>query len=335
MVDETVARAGRRLAGPHRRRSFVAGAGAGVAALVGAKVLGFPRIAASPAETVICGYARDQIAVCYAPWRVTRSEPHDALPDGFQGVALRKGPFPDADIVYRNNRPVVVPVGGYFGRMSRRYGGIGCPDPGPRPAQNGFVWGYPTPQSKAGNKPGWFAMEYEGTRFAEGDNTWPIVICGPASLDFDCRAGRDPNSRFKSPCGRRIDPEDPARGREGYECGGDGMGSADCSAPVRMEVFEVHDPEGESLANSLSFERYNLKWEADSTTFYWLVPGDVVSRHCEKCVRHNPDPTCPPLFADSSRENCCHFYACVEVVEAKYVPAGTRGWVESTVLRRA
>jgi hypothetical protein len=83
----------------------------------------------------------------------------------------------------------------------------------------------------------------------------------------------------------------------------------------------------------LSLERYNLKYTEDGTTIYWLLPGDRVREFCIKCVREFGDSTCPKKLRHLKRTGCCQSYSCVEVIDAKYVPKGTRGYVESSVLQ--
>ncbi|MGI8633683.1 MAG: hypothetical protein ACR2NA_14220 [Solirubrobacterales bacterium] len=335
-LDGLTRRLGDRLAERHTRRRFIAGAGAGAAGLVVVGYAGpFAPTALTPENSIVrCGFSRREINVCYSPMRVERSEP--GLPKGASGVAVRKGPEPDAPIIQVEGTPVIVPEGRIFGRQSDRDGGVEnkCPDPGPRPAVNGFVFGYPEPGAGVALKGGWAATGYDGQTFLRDDPTWDGRLCGPAFLDFDCRAGDDPTSPFKTTCGRLIDRDDPERGREGYTCGGDDTAPAQCGPPDVLEVVVVRDPKGRGVDDSTSFERYNLKYEADGTTTHWLVPGDRVREFCRKCVRSERSEFCPErLIDDTLRTGCCHFYSCVEVLDAKYVPRGTRGWTETTILQ--
>ena len=98
------------------------------------------------------GIARGRIHVCDYPWKVTRSEPAELLPKGVTGVAVRKGPEPDAPIIYKNGQPCVIRIGGIYARQSERQsdrtGGEAnnCPAPpirAPRGVDQGFVWGCP------------------------------------------------------------------------------------------------------------------------------------------------------------------------------------------------
>ena len=286
-----------------------------------------------------CGLTRGRIHVCYEPWRVVRSEPADLLPRGYTGVAVRKGPEPDAPIIYKNGDPCVIRVGGVFGRQSLRQndrtGGVegNCPAPpirAGRGAGKGFIWGYPGPRRDSGtwNKGGWIAQSVDGVELTEGWPDYHRPICGPADLDFDCRAGDDPNSRFKTDCRKLAYPDDP-----GFKCnGGDTrLGTCGSSRVLHIGIQEDFDPH--ELVHDLSHERYNLKYQADSTTIFWLVPGDVVRRYCFKCTLYNPSRQCPPETADPNSKGCCRAYSCVTVVKARYCPAGVSGWINSSVLR--
>jgi hypothetical protein len=245
---------------------------------------------------------------------------------------VRKGPSPDAPIVYKGGRPVVIPVGEWFGRQSGRDGGAsrGCPPPPPRPAVNGFVVGYPDILGTAPDKTGWIAASYDGETFAREDPHCPHVMCGPASLDFDCRGGTDNSSPYRATCGHR---KKGSKKRMGYACGGPVEDPGTCFPPRETVVKVYRQKHTLGLVNDLSMEYYNLKYTEDGTTTHWLVPGDRVREYCIKCVRENPDPTCPPNTYDRHARGCCQSYSCVEVLEAKWVPKGTRGWVGSAVLK--
>lgn len=284
-----------------------------------------------------CGFGRQNINVCYAPFKVVRSEPASLLPEGIdEGVAVRKGPQPDAPIIYKYGVPVVMRMGGIYGRVSVRdvEGGHAqnCPAPPLRPgrgAGRGFVWGYPTASSGTYNKGGWIAETVDGRRYTEAYDDYKHVICGPADLDFDCRVGDNEKMRFKTQCARSARPEDP-----GYKCGGSEKPRwGNCGKPTTMEVGIYRDPNEKNLLTSLSHERYNLKYEADGTTSFWLVPGDVVARYCYKCTDRNPSKRCPPETSRADK-SCCRAYSCVTVIKAAHVPTGMGGWVNSSVLRR-
>ena len=166
-----------------------------------------------------------------------RSEPADLLPKGYKGVAIRKGPEPDAPIIYKENEPCIMRVGGAYGRQSERDGGVDndCPAPPERAgmgAGRGFYWGYPARSSGSLNKGGWIAGEVDGVTYSEPYPDYPGKFCGPASLDFDCRAGDDPNSPYKLRCGT------PNRPR--YRCGGGGPYYGDCHAP-RMNYVGIYE----------------------------------------------------------------------------------------------
>ncbi|MDQ3678450.1 MAG: hypothetical protein M3401_16910 [Actinomycetota bacterium] len=341
--DDLVRQAGDRLAaGAMTRRTLIGEAalgGVGIA-LIGcggskddaaAKVPdGVPRV---------CGLSRGRIHVCYEPWRVVRSEPAELLPVGYEGVAVRKGPEPDAPIIYKNGDPCVIRIGGVFGRQSARqsdkHGGVknDCPAPPMRPgrgAGKGFLWGYPGPRQDSGtwNKGGWIAQSVAGIEYTERYFDYQRAICGPADLDFDCRAGDNPTSRFKTQCRKIAYPDDP-----GFRCNGGKTRLGTCRDPRVYEVGVQKNIDDHPLLHDLSHERYNLKFQADSTTIFWLVPGDIVRRHCYKCTLHNPSRDCPKETADPNSTGCCRAYSCVTVVKAQYCPAGVTGWINSSVLR--
>ena len=75
-------------------------------------------------------------------------------------------------------------------------------------------------------------------------------MCGPAAADFDCR-------NAKSACPSYVG------------CGGAGVGNPTCSETYRPIV---------AVGTDLSEEKYYLRYGANSTTFFWLVPGDRVKR---------------------------------------------------------
>lgn len=344
--DDLLRDAGDRLAaGAMTRRVLIAEAAAGG---VGIALIGcggskedVDAVAKVPKDVPkVCGLSRGRIHVCYEPWRVLRSEPAELLPAGYTGVAVRKGPEPDAPIIYKNGDPCVIRIGGIFGRQSRRQsdknGGVpnNCPAPplrAGRGAGRGFHWGYPGPRADSGtwNKGGWIAGLVNGVEYTERFLDYPRAICGPADLDFDCRAGDNPRSRFKKDCRRIAYPDDPP----GFVCNGGETRLGICRDPRVFEVGIQKNIDEHPLIHDLSHERYNLKFQADSTTIFWLVPGDIVRRYCFKCTLHNPSKDCPKETADPKSEGCCRAYSCVTVVKAQYCPAGVTGWINSSVLR--
>ncbi|MGH2919340.1 MAG: hypothetical protein ACRDLS_12205 [Solirubrobacteraceae bacterium] len=341
--DDLVRQAGDRLAaGAITRRTLLAEAAAGGVgiALIGCGGDKDDAAAKVPDDVPrVCGLSRGRIHVCYEPWRVVRSEPAELLPEGYVGVAVRKGPAPDAPIIYKNGDPCVIRIGGVFGRQSRRQsdktGGVrnDCPAPPMRPgrgAGKGFVWGYPGPRKDSGtwNKGGWIAQSVDGVQYTERRLDYERAICGPADLDFDCRAG-DPRSRFKTECRKLAYPDDP-----GFKCNGGDTRLGSCPDDPRVFAIGIQQNiDDHPLLHDLSHERYNLKFQADSTTIFWLVPGDLVRRHCYKCTLHNPSKDCPAETADRNSTGCCRAYSCVTVVKAQYCPAGVTGWINSSVLR--
>ena len=286
-----------------------------------------------------CGIARGRIHVCYQPWKVVKSEPAEFLPKGVQGVAVRKGPEPDAPIIYKFGKPCVIRIGGVFARQSDRQndhtGGVAhnCPAPpirAGRGVDHGFVWGHPGIPADSGtyNKGGWIAAHVDGVTYSEPWMDYPRAMCGPADLDFDCRAGDDPHSKWKAMCRMKARPNDP-----GFKCNGGSTNFGHCRETHPMTVGIQENIDEFPLIGDLSHERYNLKYQADSTTIFWLVPGDRVERHCYKCTLYNPSPACPKETADSTSHGCCRAYSCVTVLKARYVPAGITGWINSSVLR--
>lgn len=319
------------LAGPQTRRGFLARSALTASALGAASAARASDGAPLAVAPTGCMYGRGGVNVCYSPYRVVRSEPAHRLPAGYRGVALRKGPSPDAPIVYKYGEPVIIPVGRFLGRQSLRDGGVPrhCPDPGLRPTVAGFMVGYPAPPTH--DKTGWMALGYGGDTFAQADPTCPLILCGPAKLDFDCRGGTDDHSPYRSTCGHRKHGGGNERG--GYECGGDPEDPGTCFPPRATAVVESRQKvKSYGLADDLSREFYNLKYTEDGTTTHWLVPGDRVREYCIKCVRENPNPTCPPDTYDRHARGCCQSYSCIEVIDARWVPRGVRGWVGSAVL---
>lgn len=242
-VDELVRMAGVKLAGSSRR-GFLGGVGKTFAIVSAATVLGKAEEAEAACTLPAGCFGTYDINVCYTPWVVTAAEA------GYSGVVLRKGPsFSAAPVTYTDGTsPVVIPIGGHFGRCSNRTGSVssGCPDPGPRANQNGFLWGYWV----GFHRQGWMPYSVGGTTYAVGDTGWSGTMCGPASADFDCRLA-------KSAC-------------TGYNgCGGASVGDPTCSETYRPIV---------SVGTDISEEKYYLRYGANSTTFAWLVPGDRVKR---------------------------------------------------------
>jgi hypothetical protein len=341
--DHLVRQAADRLAsGALTRRALIAEAAAGGVglALIGCGGSKGANAAKPPAGVpAVCGLSRGRIHVCYEPWRVVRSEPAEFLPAGYEGVAVRKGPEPDAPVIYKNGDPCVIRVGGVFGRQSLRQsdrtGGVAhnCPAPplrAGRGAGKGFHWGYPGPRADSGtwNKGGWIAASVDGVVYTERYLDYHRPICGPADLDFDCRAANNPHSRFKTDCRKLAYPDDP-----GFKCNGGATKLGTCRDPRDFTLGIEETPDEHPLIHDLSHERYNLKFQADSTTIFWLVPGDVVRRHCFKCTLHNPSKECPQETADPGSTSCCRAYSCVTVLKGRYCPAGVTGWVNSSVLR--
>ncbi|MCC6483507.1 MAG: hypothetical protein IT209_01565 [Armatimonadetes bacterium] len=235
-------------------------------------------------DVPVACYGTYDINVCYSPWRVVLAEP------GYTGVVMRKGPSFDAEPIYRpNNTPVIIPIGDFVGRASNRDGGVAnnCPSPGPRKNLDGWLWVYWPNYAKQG----WIPYSVNGVKYAVGDSSYSGVLCGPAKFDFDCRYPGSACPKY-------------------HGCGGSPV-PATATCPEES-TFRPIIAVG-STPSELSEQKYYLRYGIDSTTYMWLVPGDIVERHC---------------FAYGSGYN----WSCVTVVCAKYCPHGARGWVRSDAL---
>jgi hypothetical protein len=278
--DDLVQRASQHLARPTSRRGFLSRIGAGAAAL-GASGLLQPSSADAATDCIlpVSCYGTHDVNVCYSPWKVTGTEPGQT-----NGVVMRKGPSFDADpVLHADGTLGIIPVGGTVGRVSNRTGSVagGCPDPGPRAAQNGFVWGY----WLGFKKQVWIPHAVGGVAYSIPDPGYTGNLCGPASADFDCRKAKTDCASYNG-------------------CGGNGVGSPTCSATYRPVI---------AVGTDLSEEKYYLRYAANSTTFGWFVPGDRVLRFG---------------FKDGAGFN----WSCVQVICAKHLPSGCRGWVRSDAL---
>ncbi len=329
-LDDLVHDAALRLADDHTRRSFLGRSALGAVAVGGAALAADPERALAAGAPGGCTHGARTVNVCYSPWRVMASEPARHLPRGQRGVAVRKGPSPTAPVLYADGAPVIVPVGGVFGRQSRRDGGADrkCPDPGPRPAEGeGFVFGYALRDGRP-TKSGWLAAGYGNRRFADEDTSASEIMCGPDSLDFDCR-GDNASSPYRKQCGPR---KPGSRERSGFQCGGPPAPARSCFPAQPTTVRAVRTPDSQGVATDLSAERYALRYLPGGTELFWLSPGDRVRAFCVRCLREKGHPDCPPPGLDAHSRVCCASASCVEVISAAWVPAGARGWVDSTVL---
>lgn len=234
-VDLAVKQASVQLANKTPRRTFIGRMTSGIIVLGSSSLILRPQRALAACTPTEC-YGTVDVNVCYTPWKIVAAEP------GQSGLVLRKGPSFSADPVTYNNSttPVVMSVGSEFGRVSKRNGGSGCPDPGPRPNQYGFIWGYWTGYAKQG----WMPYSVGGVTYAVGDNGYSGNLCGPANFDFDCR-------RAKSACSQY------------HGCGGSGPGNPSCN--TYHADIDAYDP-------SPSDERFYLRYAPGSTTFMWLEP---------------------------------------------------------------
>jgi hypothetical protein len=229
------------------------------------------------------------VAVCYEPLQVLEAEP------GHHGLVVRKGPSFDAPPAPMNDGGLaLVPVGTHFARQSaRRAPGPGCLAPRPRPAVNGFVWGYPADDVRT-NKSGWVPLEVDGVRYLGDDPGYGTnpgdpeeFVCGPNSKDFDCRS-----EASKAYCG--------------YVCGGGHLAGFRYVGKLRHVL-----PTGLGEPRD-SGEEYYMRWAASSTAFCYLAPGDTVFELGRKPGLSYGPHTVPWSF--------------IEVRSGAFTAAGTRGW---------
>ncbi|MGI8967238.1 MAG: hypothetical protein ACR2H1_14285 [Limisphaerales bacterium] len=252
-VDSLIEKASVQVASKIRRRSFLGRLTSGVIVVGGAGLILKPSEAQASGA---CGYTECRgtydVNICYSPWKVVAAEPGMYGINGLPGIALRKGPSFSAPVVTRSDgvTPNVLEVGHHFGRQSNRSSsGTGCPDPGPRLSQNGFLWGYAPGISSPRN--GWWPYSVGGTTYAVGDDSYTGWMCGPAA-DWDCRYGG------KSNC-------------PSYNgCGGNQVSGETCSTSFRPII---------TVGTDISEEKYLLRYAVESTPFGWLVPGDKIKRY--------------------------------------------------------
>jgi hypothetical protein len=239
-------------------------------------------------------FGQDQVAVCYTPLEVVAGEPELAR-RGAAGLIVRKAPsFAAPPAPMNDGGLAIVPLGTHFARQStRRAPGPGCLAPPPRPAVNGFVWGYPAGDVRT-NKSGWVPLEVDGVRYLREDPAYGTEAgdaerwaCGPAGRDFDCRS-----ERSKPYCG--------------YVCGGNGLEGFHYVGKLRRVL-----PTGLGEPRD-SGEEYYMRLAASSTAFCYLGPGDVVFELGRK----------PGLSYGPHRVP----WSFIEVRRGAFTPAGTRGW---------
>jgi hypothetical protein len=294
-IDELVAAAARALAGRRTRRDVLErfgalGAGIGLFTVEPFVDMFTAEPRRRPWRSWHSGaYGQDEVAVCYTPLKVLATEPALAR-KGLSGVVVRKGPSFDAPPAPQNDGSLAIaPVGTHFARQSaRRAPGPGCRAPAPRPAVNGFVWGYPADDVRT-NKSGWVPLDHlgedpgYGTRPGDPEQ-W---VCGPNSKDFDCRS-----EASKPYCG--------------YVCGGGHLAGFHHVGHLRSVL-----PTGYGEPRD-SGEEYYLRLAASSSAFAYLAPGDVVFELGRKPGLSYGPHTVPWSF--------------VEVRKGAFTPAGTRGW---------
>jgi hypothetical protein len=241
-IDSVLSKASVKLAGGTSRRTFIGRLTSGIIVLGTTSVALKPSKANAQACTPEQCWGQVDVNVCYSPWEVVAAE------EGQDGVVLRKGPSFSADpVTYSTGGNIVIPVGDEFGRCSNRSGSVsgGCPDPGPRLSQDGFIWGYWPGYARQG----WMPYSVDGVTYAVGDDSL-ATLCGPAGYDFDCRYAH-------SACPMNA-------------CGGNPVGTPTCSQTYRPIVPYDTDP---------SDQRFYLRYAYNSTTFGWCVPGDVIMRY--------------------------------------------------------
>lgn len=320
--DDLVRRAGDRLARPASRRQFLGAVGVGTAAVASGGLIGcgddssgasarkprripfaeenFRSVAADRVPSGAVG--QDAVAVCYSPYEVVATEPSTERL-GKTGVAVRKGPHPDAEIVLTNaGDEVFVQQGGHFARQSDREA-PGCASPPMRAAVDGWIWGYPGNDVRS-KKSGWIPLEVDGVVYSRSSPEYQDqakndgFLCGPARKDFDCRDA----AVSQKACGHD-------------DCGGPPLEDIRCRArPLRRRVRRA------SSRMSSNFEDYYLRLSFNSTAFGWVEAGDVVD---ELCRRSAP-----------SYGVCCVEWSFVEIVRSEALPKGTRGWMLETGLDR-
>lgn len=281
-VDKTIITAGQRLANKIPRRSFIGRLSSGVIMLGGTSLILKPGNARADGCTPGQCKSTYETSVCYSPWKIVAAE------SGYSGLVLRKGPSFSADpVTYDNSTsPVVMSVGSYFGRTSKQDNsspGDGCPNPGPRGNQYGFIWGYWTDYAKQG----WMPYSVAGVTYAVGDNSYTGKMCGPANDDFDCRYAHSACTSY-------------------HGCGGSGI-SPSCPGNYNADI-DAYDP-------SPSDQRFYLRYAPGSTTFGWLIPVEGSTPADSVLVLGN--------YAG---------YSCVQVICARWVPNGCRGWIASSAL---
>lgn len=319
--DDLVRRAGDRLARPASRRQFVGAVGLGTAAAASGVLIGcgddssgatrrgrripfqgegFRPVATNRVPAGAVG--QDAVAVCYSPYVVVATEASTKKLGG-TGVAVRKGPHPDTEIVLTNaGDEVFVREGQHFARQSDREA-PGCAAPPLREQVDGWIWGYPGNDVRS-KKSGWIPLEVDGKVFSRADDDWQDqakndgFLCGPARKDFDCRDA----AASQKACGHD-------------DCGGPPLEDIRCRAtPLRRRVRK---PVSRMASN---FEDYYLRLAFNSTAFGWVEGGDVVDELCRRSA---------PSYAV-----CCVEWSFVEVVRSDALPKGTRGWMLETGLDR-
>lgn len=240
-VDQFVEKASVRLAHKIPRRSFLGKLSSGIVLLGGAGLILKPGEARAGSQCLDGCRDYNDVQTCYYPWINNISN------------VLYKGPFAPYDIVRTASAPndiVWLAPGEVVGWASLRSGGVinGCPYPGMRQGENGFIWAYSVSHSKFG----W--LYYDQGYATPGGPT----VCGPTGKDFDCRYS-------KSAC--------PAYNG----CGTASQTSYTCIGPTYYQLGNGY----EGIGNG---EDFYIRYAANSTPFGWMMPGDIVHRYGAKTL---------------------------------------------------
>jgi hypothetical protein len=289
----------------HSRRTFIkraaqlGGAALGVEGLLAACQARSP---AGAAGRAIAGmYSQRSVNVCYSPMKVTSSEAA-ALERAKRGVYLRKGPSFSAEaVIAHDGHEVLIAPGRHYGRQSEPHARSGaCGAPPPRPAVDGWVWGYDLHTRKSG----WLPGAVGGRRYSQPDPAYGTTgsrrayLFGPNGKDFDCR----------------FPAASQAASRHGYDCShGAGIGSLQPSGHRLRTVADF----GSRLKNCQ--EDFYLRLALGSVAFEWMAPGDRVTELYHRLGRSYGIYTVQWCF--------------VEVRNGAFTPPGTRGWMLQSGLR--
>lgn len=243
---------------------------------------------------------------------------------------LLKGPFlptsADDPIIVRHRSatgatlPILLKPGAVFGLQSIRNGltASGKPRDVPpirpvRTTRDGkFVYGYVVTGVVTGGyrKQGWIPVSaIAGLLGAnEAATSAAAFLTGPAGFDRDARRGAQPTPGQRRPSQQgagSVTPDDTY-----HVIGGDLM-SRMGEAAARKSI-------------QASSENYYLRWARDSSSFFWLQPGDRVK---------SLGTVSTGIRVAGGTQIAAATWHAVQVTSAKYAPEGCRGWIEATALR--